>query len=66
MESALVEVEQVAEAAAVARPHPVKGECLYCFVTLNQGEKFTAALITEMKNKGNVLRVFSIQIYCKQ
>ncbi|XP_018018820.1 acetyl-coenzyme A synthetase, cytoplasmic isoform X2 [Hyalella azteca] len=51
VESALVEVEQVAEAAAVARPHPVKGECLYCFVTLKQGEKFTEELVADMKNK---------------
>lgn len=51
VESALVEVKEVAEAAAVGRPHPVKGECLYCFVTLNQGEEFTDALITAMKNK---------------
>lgn len=48
-----MEVEQVAEAAAVARPHKVKGECLYCFVTLNEGEKFTDELVVAMKNKGN-------------
>uniref|UniRef100_A0A6A7FS68 Acetyl-coenzyme A synthetase n=2 Tax=Hirondellea gigas TaxID=1518452 RepID=A0A6A7FS68_9CRUS len=51
VESALLEVEQVAEAAVVARPHPVKGECLHCFVTLKEGGKFTDALVTDMKNK---------------
>ena len=47
-----MEVDQVAEAAAVARPHAVKGECLYCFVTLKEGEEFTDELVKEMKNKG--------------
>lgn len=36
VESALIEHEAIAEAAAVAAPHPVKGECLYCFVTLKE------------------------------
>ncbi|EUB57232.1 Acetyl-coenzyme A synthetase, cytoplasmic [Echinococcus granulosus] len=34
VESALVSHPLVAEAAAVARHHKVKGECLHCFVTL--------------------------------
>ncbi|KAF2359036.1 AMP-dependent synthetase/ligase [Trinorchestia longiramus] len=51
VESALVEVEQVAEAAAVAKAHDIKGECLYCFVTLNQGESFTDELVAAMKEK---------------
>jgi len=34
VESALIEHSSVAENAVVARPHPIKGECLHCFVTL--------------------------------
>ena len=37
VESVLVEHKDVAEAAVVAAPHPVKGECLYCFVTPKHG-----------------------------
>ncbi len=37
VESALVAHPLVAEAAAVARHHKVKGECLHCFVTLKEG-----------------------------
>lgn len=42
----------MAEAAVVARPHSVKGECLYCFVTLAEGHEFDAALVQQLKNKG--------------
>ena len=34
VESVLIEHPLVAETAVVAHPHPIKGECLYCFVTL--------------------------------
>ena len=36
VESALIEHPAVAENAVVARQHDVKGECLYCFITLRQ------------------------------
>ena len=36
VESALLEHPAVAENATVAHPHPVKGECLYCFITLRE------------------------------
>ncbi|XP_069508210.1 acetyl-coenzyme A synthetase, cytoplasmic isoform X2 [Ambystoma mexicanum] len=49
VESALVEHYAVAEAAVVSHPHPVKGECLYCFVTLKDGHAFTSTLIEELK-----------------
>lgn len=52
MESALVEHANVAEAAAVARPHIVKGECLYCFVTLTEGSQFENKLVGDLKLKG--------------
>lgn len=53
MESALVEHSSVSEAAVVSHPHPVKGECLYCFVTLRDGHKFTPALMDELRKQGN-------------
>jgi acetyl-CoA synthetase len=37
IESALVAHEDVAEAAVVGYPHPVKGQGVYCYVTLNAG-----------------------------
>ncbi|CAI9580583.1 unnamed protein product [Staurois parvus] len=49
VESALVEHSSVAEAAAVSHPHPVKGECLYCFVTLRDGHEFTGTLTDQLK-----------------
>ncbi|XP_063321155.1 acetyl-coenzyme A synthetase, cytoplasmic isoform X1 [Pelmatolapia mariae] len=51
VESALVEHEAVAEAAVVGRPHPVKGESLYCFVTLNDGVMYNSELEAELKKQ---------------
>uniref|UniRef100_A0A8C1Z015 acetate--CoA ligase n=1 Tax=Cyprinus carpio TaxID=7962 RepID=A0A8C1Z015_CYPCA len=51
VESALVEHEAVAEAAVVGRPHPVKGESLYCFVTLNDGINYNQKLEGELKKQ---------------
>uniref|UniRef100_A0A3P8ZWR2 acetate--CoA ligase n=1 Tax=Esox lucius TaxID=8010 RepID=A0A3P8ZWR2_ESOLU len=51
VESALVEHEAVAEAAVVSRPHPVKGESLYCFVTLTDGTGFSHTLEAELKKQ---------------
>lgn len=52
VESALVEHEAVAEAAVVGRPHPVKGESLYCFVTLNDGINYNQKLEAGLKKQG--------------
>lgn len=49
VESVLTEHEHVAEAAVVARPHPVKGECLYCFITPKQNDVFDKKMMTELK-----------------
>lgn len=49
VESVLTEHDRVAEAAAVSRPHPVKGECLYCFITVNENNTFDQQLINELK-----------------
>ncbi|XP_013928806.1 PREDICTED: acetyl-coenzyme A synthetase, cytoplasmic [Thamnophis sirtalis] len=51
VESALVEHVSISEAAVVSHPHPVKGECLYCFVTLKDGHDFTNKLIDELKKQ---------------
>ncbi|XP_076839870.1 acetyl-coenzyme A synthetase, cytoplasmic isoform X3 [Brachyhypopomus gauderio] len=51
VESALVEHEAVAEAAVVGTPHPVKGESLYCFVTLTDGINYTAALEAQLRRQ---------------
>lgn len=54
VESALVEHEAVAEAAVVGRPHPVKGESLYCFVTLSEGVAFSRTLEAELRRQGGL------------
>ncbi|XP_076462968.1 LOW QUALITY PROTEIN: acetyl-coenzyme A synthetase, cytoplasmic-like [Babylonia areolata] len=50
VESALIEHRAVAEAASVSHPHTIKGECIYCFVTLKEGEEFTDQLKVELIN----------------
>ncbi len=44
IESALVLHEQVAEAAVVGYPHPIKGQGIYAYVTLMAGSKPSEAL----------------------
>ncbi|XP_065817102.1 acetyl-coenzyme A synthetase, cytoplasmic-like isoform X3 [Labrus bergylta] len=51
VESALGEHWAVAEAAVVGRPHAVKGESLYCFVTLTDGVKYNRTLEAELKKQ---------------
>lgn len=49
VEAALTEHPAVTEAAVVSRPHKVKGECLYCFVTLKNNHEFNYTLVDEIK-----------------
>lgn len=49
VEGVLTQHPQVNEAAVVARPHAVKGESLYCFVTLKHGVVFDASIIESIK-----------------
>jgi acetyl-CoA synthetase len=49
VEAVLTEHPRVSEAAVVSRPHPVKGECLYCFITPNQNEGFDKKMVDELK-----------------
>lgn len=51
VESVLMEHNGVAEAAVVSKPHPVKGECLYCFITTTDTQTFDQQLIAELKKK---------------
>jgi acetyl-CoA synthetase len=48
VESALVAHPKVAEAAVVGMPHDLKGQGIYCYVTLNAGEEPTEALRKEL------------------
>lgn len=47
-----MEHEAVAEAAVVGTPHPIKGESLYCFVTLTEGVAFSRTLEAQLKKQG--------------
>ncbi|WP_240609450.1 acetate--CoA ligase [Phenylobacterium deserti] len=49
VESALVANPNVAEAAVVGYPHPVKGQGIYCYVTLNADVTPTDILEAELK-----------------
>jgi acetyl-CoA synthetase len=49
VESALVLHPLVAEAAVVGYPHEIKGQGIYCYVTLNAGEEGSDALLAELK-----------------
>ena len=49
IESAFVAHPKVAEAAVVGYPHDIKGNGLYCYVTLNAGENETGDLERDLK-----------------
>jgi acetyl-CoA synthetase len=49
IESAFVAHPKVAEAAVVGYPHDIKGNGLYCYVTLNAGENETGELERDLK-----------------
>ncbi len=49
LESAFVAHPKVAEAAVVGYPHDIKGNGLYCYVTLNSGEKPSGELERDLK-----------------
>jgi acetyl-CoA synthetase len=48
IESALVAHRSVAEAAVVGCPHDIKGQGIYCYVTLMTGEKGSDELRAEL------------------
>ncbi|MHA7819122.1 MAG: acetate--CoA ligase [Erythrobacter sp.] len=49
VESALVLHDKVAEAAVVGYPHDIKGQGIYCYVTLNAGEDGSQDLFNELR-----------------
>ncbi len=50
IESAFVSHPKVAEAAVVGYPHEIKGNGLYCYVSLNVGEDKSEKLLKELKD----------------
>jgi acetyl-CoA synthetase len=50
IESALVAHPAVAEAAVVGFPHEIKGQGIYCYVTLITGQEYTEALKKELRD----------------
>merc|ERR1711991_1152205 len=50
IESALVAHPKVAESAVVGYPHVIKGQGIYCYVSLMAGEEYTDELKTELRN----------------
>jgi acetyl-CoA synthetase len=50
VESALVAHEKVSEAAVVGYPHNIKGQGIYCYVTLMSGEEPTEDLRKELRD----------------
>jgi len=50
VESALVAHNKVAEAAVVGYPHEIKGQGIYCYVTLMSGEEPSEDLRKELRN----------------
>jgi acetyl-CoA synthetase len=51
VESALVLHDRVAEAAVVGFPHDIKGQGIYCYVTLNAGETGDDSLHAELRQQ---------------
>lgn len=49
VESALVLHDRVAEAAVVGFPHDIKGQGIYCYVTLNAGEETDEDFVAELR-----------------
>ncbi|OLQ69854.1 acetate--CoA ligase [Photobacterium proteolyticum] len=49
IESALVAFDKIAEAAIVGVPHDIKGQAIYAYITLNNGEVPSAELHKEVK-----------------
>ncbi len=50
VESALVAHKAVSESAVVGYPHDIKGQGIYCYVTLMEGQKPSEELRTELRN----------------
>mmetsp|Transcript_98203 Transcript_98203/g.262339 ORF Transcript_98203/g.262339 Transcript_98203/m.262339 type:complete len:390 (-) Transcript_98203:1798-2967(-) len=51
VECALVQHPKVAEAAVVGFPHDIKGEGIYCYVSLMEGEEYVDSLKKELQTQ---------------
>ncbi|RWS27126.1 acetyl-coenzyme A synthetase: cytoplasmic-like isoform X1, partial [Leptotrombidium deliense] len=51
VESCLVDHKAIAETAAVSIPHPIKGECIYCFIVLKNGYEFSRDIENQLKQE---------------
>jgi acetyl-CoA synthetase len=51
IESALVKHDSVAEAAVVGFPHDIKGEGIYCYVILMDGQSESEELVAALKQQ---------------
>ncbi len=49
VESALVSHPKVAEAAVVGYPHDIKGQGIYCYVTMNAGVESSDEIVAELR-----------------
>ncbi len=49
IESALISYPKIAEAAVVGIPHGIKGQAIYAYITLNQGEEPMPELYSEVR-----------------
>jgi len=49
VESALVSHPNIAEAAVVGMPHPIKGQAIYAFATVNEGVDMTDELLGDLR-----------------
>ena len=50
VESALVAHPKVSEAAVVGYPHDIKGQGIYCYVTLMVGQQWSEELRSELRD----------------
>ncbi|MBM75030.1 MAG: acetate--CoA ligase [Proteobacteria bacterium] len=50
-ESILTEAPEVSEAAVVGYPHPIKGQGVYAYVILNEGEDYSTELEQNLQNR---------------
>ncbi|AXF77944.1 acetate--CoA ligase [Erwinia tracheiphila] len=50
IESALISHRKIAEAAVVGIPHAIKGQAIYAYITLNNGEEPSPELYTEVRH----------------
>lgn len=57
VEAALVNHKCVAETAVVPHPHPVKGECLYCFIVLRDVSNESKNNTTDIRYSAKIDRL---------